>query len=386
MRWRHLRDTHECNNPIKSSDFRKPGANRGINRLIQREWGETMRMRAQSLGVLLIVMAGTLMTAIPARAQEVRITGAGASFPFPLYSAWFREYNRATPGVRINYQSVGSGAGVRNLINRVVDFGASDSAMTDEEIAEVDGGVVILPMTAGEIVLAYNLPGVSELRLPREVYPLIFAGEVTRWNDPRILAANPGVELPDRQITVVRRSDSSGTTFVFTQHLSAISERFRTLVGTGTSVPWPQQANIVGAPRNDGVTATIRQTPGAVGYIEYFFATSTNTPMALLENAAGQFVAPSDAAGQAALAGADFTGQDLRIWVTDPKDPAAYPIATFTWMLFYRRHGNEAVASALRDFVRWAMARGQTMAADFGYIPLPEVIVERVLEQVPDIQ
>jgi phosphate transport system substrate-binding protein len=328
----------------------------------------------------------TLSLSAPVHARDLRITGAGASFPFPVYSAWFRQYNRITPGVRIQYQSVGSGTGVRNLINRTVDFAASDAAMTDEEIAQVDGGVVVLPMTAGEIVLAYNLPGVDQLRLPRDVYPSIFAGEVTRWNDPRIMDANPGVALPDRQITVVRRSDSSGTTFVFTQHLSAINENFRDRIGAGTSVVWPNQSNFVGAPRNDGIMATINSTPGAIGYVEYFFASSTNSPVAMLENAAGKFVMPDENSGQAALASADFSTDDLRIWVTDPLDPAAYPITTLTWMLFYRQHGNDAIAAALRDFVTWAMADGQAMAQELSFVPLPDLVVKRVLEQVPSIQ
>jgi len=322
----------------------------------------------------------------PAAAQQLTITGSGASFPFPLYSAWFSTYGAKTASVRINYQSVGSGAGVRNFINRIVDFGASDAAMTDEEIAQVDGGVVILPMTAGEIVLAYNLAGVDDLKLPRDVYPLIFAGEIDRWNDERIAAANPDAELPDRPITVVRRSDSSGTTFVFTKHLAAVNATFADEVGVGTTVPWPSRPNFIGAPRNDGVTATLTQTPGSIGYIEYFFAVSTNTPMATLENAAGEFVAPGPESGRAAIASADFGGDDLRIWVTDPEDPSAYPIATLTWMLFYREHGNDAVQAALRDFVTWAIQDGQGMAADLGYIPLPNELVERVLAEVDDIR
>ena len=255
---------------------------------------------------LFLVGFFVLLLAAPAGAQRLTITGAGASFPFPLYSAWFSTFGAQTAGVRINYQSVGSGAGVRNFINRIVDFGASDAAMTDEEIAQVDGGVVILPMTAGEIVLAYNLAGVDELRLPRDVYPLIFAGEIDRWNDARIAAANPDAALPDRPITVVRRSDSSGTTFVFTKHLAAIDQSFADTVGVGTTVPWPSRPNFIGAPRNDGVTATITQTPGSIGYIEFFFAVSTGTPMAILENAAGEFVAPGPESGQAALASVDY--------------------------------------------------------------------------------
>ena len=339
--------------------------------------------RTYAVFILIIV---SLLMSMPSAAQQLTITGAGASFPFPLYSVWFGEFGAKTEGVRINYQSVGSGAGVRNFINRIVDFGASDAAMTDDEIAQVDGGVVLLPMTAGEIVLAYNLAGVDGLKLPRDVYPLIFAGEIDRWNDARIAAANPDAELPDRPITVVRRSDSSGTTFVFTQHLAAINDTFAEAVGVGTSVPWPSRPNFIGAPRNDGVTATLTQTPGAIGYIEYFFAVSTNTPMAALENAAGEFVAPGPESGQAAIASADFGGDDLRIWVTDPEDPAAYPIATLTWMLFYREHGNDAIQAALRDFVIWAIQDGQGMAADLGYIPLPDELVERVLAEVDDIR
>ena len=216
-----------------------------------------------------LIFSLALAAVQPAAAQNVRITGSGASFPFPLYSAWFQEFGRANRGIRIDYQSVGSGAGVQALIQRTVDFAASNSAMTDEQIAQVNGGVVILPMTAGTIVLAYNLPDVKELRLPRDVYPEIFTGGITKWSDPRIAAANPGVKIPDLPITVVRRSDSSGTTFVFTQHLSAINPAFKSAVGVGTTVQWPSLPGFVGAPRNDGVTATIMQTPGAIGYIEY---------------------------------------------------------------------------------------------------------------------
>jgi len=343
-------------------------------------------MPMHRIGAAALVLALTILLSLPAQAQQVRINGGGASFPFPLYSAWFRHFNRDNRGIRINYQSVGSGTGVRNVINRTFDFGASDAAMTDEEMAQVRGGVLVLPMTAGEIVLAYNLPGIDNLRLPRAVYPLIFSGEITNWTDARIIAANPGVTIPDRRIRVVRRSDSSGTTFVFTQHLSAINESFRNRVGTGTSVSWPNQPNIIGAPRNDGVTATVNQTVGSIGYIEYFFATSTNAQVAMLENAAGQFVAPSDESGQAALADADLTGKDLRIWVTDPADPAAYPIVTFTWMLFFRAHGNERIGAALRDFVTWALADGQAMASDLGYIPMPKPVIERVRAEIPNIR
>jgi phosphate transport system substrate-binding protein len=318
-------------------------------------------------------------------AQSLRLTGAGASFPFPLYSTWFQAYGQANSDLQIDYQSTGSGAGVKSLIARTVDFAASDAAMTDAQIAEVDGGVVLLPMTAGEVVLAYNLPGVTELKLPREVYPLIFLGEVTSWRDPRIVAANPGIELPETPITAVRRSDASGTTFVFTNHLAAISEQFKSTVTPGTNPQWPGASNLVAAPRNDGVTATITQTPGAIGYIEWGYAKLTNTPAATLQNAAGNYVAPGGEGGPLALADAQFNSDsDLRVWITDPKGAEAYPVATFTWMLFYKKQ-DAARAEALRGFVEWALKDGQAMAEQLGYISLPEAVVAKVAAQISTI-
>ena len=339
---------------------------------------------ALSAGGGLLAASASMLPRL-AFAQSLRLTGAGASFPFPLYSTWFQAYSQASSGIQIDYQSTGSGAGVKSFIARTVDFAASDAAMTDEQIGQVDGGAVLLPMTAGEIVLAYNLPGVTGLKLPREVYPLIFLGEVTSWQDPRIVAANPGVELPDTKITAVRRSDASGTTFVFTNHLAAISEQFKAAVTPGTNPQWPGASNLVAAPRNDGVTATITQTPGAIGYIEYGYAMLTNTPAATPQNAAGNYVAPGGEGGPLALAGAQFNSEtDLRGWLTDPKDAMAYPIATFTWMLFYRKQ-DPTKAEALRSIVQWALTDGQNMAGDLGYIPLPEAVVAKVQAQVADI-
>lgn len=335
-----------------------------------------------------IAMGAVLAASVPlaAGAQNLRITGSGASFPFPLYAAWFQAYSAQTPGVQIDYQSTGSGAGIQAFLDRTVDFAGSDAALTDEQIAQVEGGAVILPATAGKVVIAYNLPGVEELKLSRKVYPLIFAGEITNWSDPRIAEANPGVDLPDQTITVVRRSDGAGTTFVFTQQLAAISEEFEQRVGVGTTVQWPNLPNFVGAPRNDGVMATTMQTPGAVGYVEYGFARMSATPMAALENASGAFVYPTNEAGSLALASGDFSGEDLRVWVTDPSDPGAYPITSLTWLLFYRESGKPEIAAALRDFMVWAMDAGQDMAAELNYVPLPAVVKESVLAQVESIQ
>jgi phosphate transport system substrate-binding protein len=342
-------------------------------------------MRGSKPFLLRLALSVVLIGAAAAAHADTRLIGSGASFPFPIYSTWFKDFSKNTPGATVDYQAKGSGAGIQDFIKRTVDFAASDAAMTDEEIAQVEGGVVLLPMTAGEIVLAYNIPGVgSGLKLPRDVYPDIFLGKITKWNDPRIAAANPGVKLPDLPITVVRRSDSSGTTFVFTQHLSAISDDFKKGPGFGTSVQWPASDKIVAAPKNDGITATIKQTPGAIGYIEYGYAKLTKANAAALQNKAGKYVEPSKASGEAALASAKL-GLDLRGWVEDPEGPDAYPIATFTWMLFYKKQ-DPAKAEVLRKLVDYSLTKGQAISDSMGYIPLPAGVVEKVKAAAAQIQ
>ncbi len=318
-----------------------------------------------------------------ARAQE-KLIGSGASFPAPIYAVWFKTFSKDTPGVIVDYQSKGSGAGIQDFINHTVDFAASDAAMTDDEIAKVQAGVVLIPMTAGTIVLAYNLPGVTQLKLPHDVYPDIFLGKITNWNDPKIAAANPGAKLPDLPITVVRRSDASGTNFVFTKHLSAVSPAFAKQVGFGTTVEWPATNKIVGAPKNDGVTATIKQTPGAIGYIEYGYAKLTKTPTALLQNKAGKYVQADAKTGAAALAAAKL-GPDLRGWVDDPDGADAYPIATFTWLLFYKQQDAKK-AEILRKLVDYCVTKGQAMSDSLGYIPLPAAVVDKVKAAANEIK
>ena len=254
--------------------------------------------------LLVMLAAGTALTlfaGMPVRAQDtVRLTGSGASFPFPIYSAWFKAFSGKPKTITVDYQGKGSGAGVQDFTNRTVDFAASDAAMTDEQIAKVPGGVQMLPMTVGEFVLSYNLPGNPKaLKMPRDVYPAIFLGKITKWNDAKLKAANPGVNLPDLDITVVRRADSSGTTFVFTSHLAAISEEWAKGPGSGTTVNWPKSDKLVASPKNDGVTSTIKQTPGAIGYIEYAFAKFAKLEMALLQKRAGQYVGPGGEGGPA---------------------------------------------------------------------------------------
>lgn len=345
-------------------------------------------MQGRTLVMRLIISAGLVLaaaTSAPVAHAEMKLIGSGASFPAPIYATWFKSFSKKTDDVTVDYQAKGSGAGIQDFINKTVDFAASDAAMTDEQIAKVPGGVVLLPMTAGEIVLAYNLPdNPKDLKLPRDVYPEIFMGEITRWNDPKIVAANPDIKLPDMPITVVRRSDSSGTTFVFTKHLGAVSPEFMKTVGQGTTVQWPSTSNFVGAPKNDGVTATIKQTPGAIGYIEYAYAKLTKANTALLQNKSGNFVAPGPEAGQAALASAQL-GADLRGWVEDPSAAEAYPIATFTWMLFYKEQDAKK-AEVLRNLVEYCATDGQKIADSMGYLPLPQNVVDKIMVAKQGIQ
>jgi phosphate transport system substrate-binding protein len=334
-----------------------------------------------AVGALLVLVGG------PAWAQDsLRLTGSGATFPFPLYSVWFKAYSGKNKGVTVDYQGKGSGAGIQDFINRTVDFAASDAAMTDEQMAKVPGGVQLLPMTGGEIVIGYNLPGNPKgIKLPREVYAAIFLGKITKWSDPKLKAANPGMTLPDLDITVVRRADSSGTTFVFTQHLAAISEEWAKGPGVGTTVNWPKSDKFVASPKNDGVTATIKQTPGAIGYIEYAFAKFAKIEMAQLQNKAGQYVSAGGDGGAAALASAQLPA-NMRAWVSDPEGAKAYPIATYTWLLFYKENKDPKKAAALRSLVEYCLNEGQKVSAGMGYIPLPDSVVAAAKKASASIQ
>jgi phosphate transport system substrate-binding protein len=334
-----------------------------------------------AVGALLVLVGG------PAWAQDsLRLTGSGATFPFPLYSVWFKAYSGKNKGVTVDYQGKGSGAGIQDFINRTVDFAASDAAMTDEQMAKVPGGVQLLPMTGGEIVVGYNLPGNPKgIKLPRDVYAGIFLGKITKWSDPKLKAANPGVTLPDLDITVVRRADSSGTTFVFTQHLAAINEEWAKGPGVGTTVNWPKSDKFVASPKNDGVTATIKQTPGAIGYIEYAFAKFAKIEMAQLQNKAGQYVSAGGEGGPAALASAQLPA-NMRAWVSDPEGAKAYPIATYTWLLFYKENKDPKKAAALRSLVEYCLNEGQKVSAGMGYIPLPDSVVAAAKKASASIQ
>ena len=305
--------------------------------------------------------------------NAVKIQGAGASFPAPLYLKWFKTYNGAHPNVQVDYQSIGSGGGVKSFMDRTVDFAASDAAMKPDDMAKVDRGVQLVPMTAGSIVLAYNLNGVPSLRLSREAYSGIFLGKVTKWTDPIIAKENPGVKLPSEPVNVIVRADSSGTTFVFSQHLSAISPEFTKSVGTNNMPNWPAGTRSKG---NEGVTASLLTTPGSVGYVEYGYAHSQNLHMATLENKSGNFVSPTTDSAKVALASATLPA-DLIVWVSDPDAKDAYPIVTFTWMILYKKYDNKEKLDALKSLVAYGLTEGQKDSEALGYVPLPDAVVSQ---------
>lgn len=337
-------------------------------------------MKITSLTTLGAVAASVVFAA-SATAQQ--LSGAGASFPAPLYQRWAQDFGKANSGIQVNYQSVGSGAGVKQFTQGTVDFGASDAAMTDEEIAKVAQGVVMLPVTAGSIVVAYNLPDVKELKLSRDALTGIFLGKITKWNDPAIAKDNAGMKLPDLPISVAKRSDGSGTTFVFSKHLAAVSKEFADDVGVDKSTDaWPVG---VGGKGNEGVTALIKQAPGTVGYVEYGYAEHNGLAMASLQNKSGNFVKPTPESGAATLASVELP-ENLRIWPDDPSGAQDYPIATFTWLLLYKKYPDAAKLKALKEFVTYGITEGQKVAPELGYIPLPAPVVEKCKAALATIQ
>ena len=333
---------------------------------------------------LLALSLAAIASLSTAPADTITLNASGATFPAPLYSRWFADYSAAHPDVRINYQGIGSGAGIKQFTGGLTDFGASDAAMSDKEIAGVtEGGVVLLPMTAGSIVLSYNVPGLTApINLPRDVYPAIFLGKITKWNDPKIVAANPGVTMPDLPITVAYRADGSGTTFNFTSHLAAISPEFKAAPGAGKQVKFPVG---VGGKGNDGVAALIKQTPGTIGYVEFGYAQHSNLAMATLQNSAGKYVAPSADSGSAALAQVTLP-ENLRAFVTDPTGDTSYPIVTFTWWLCHTTYTKPGVADAIKALANWCLTDGQKTAPDLGYLPLPAPVVSKVQAAVTTIK
>ena len=320
----------------------------------------------------------------------VLLEGAGATFPSLLYAKWFQVYQSNNPKAVITYDAVGSGEGVQRFVAQniepedKVDFGASDAAMSDEQIASVPAGALLLPVTAGSVALAYNLPYFpTDLKLPRRVLAGIFLGEIKSWNDPLIANANPGVKLPKLTITTVVRQDGSGTTFAFTKHLDAISDKWRAQFGPSTLINWP--GNSTRASGNDGVAAKIKQSIGSIGYVSYEFAHRVDLRVALLENHAGKYVGPSEKSSKAALAGAELP-ENLRFYVPDPSSPDAYPVVTLTWILLYRNYDQPEKSKVLRDLFRWCLTDGQKYAPELDYTPLPPNIANRSLAALDGIQ
>jgi phosphate transport system substrate-binding protein len=306
------------------------------------------------------------------------LTGAGATFPNPIYSKWFEAYHRET-GVRINYQSIGSGGGIRQFIEGTVDFGATDGPMTDEQIAAVKGDVMHVPTVLGAVVATYNLPalGTKPLRFDGSTLADIFLGRITKWNDRRLAALNPGVKLPDEDILVVHRSDGSGTTYIFTDFLAKVSPEWKTKVGHATSVDWPVG---LGGKGNEGVTQQVKQSEGAIGYVELIYALSNGLPAAEVRNPAGQFVAPSLKSVSAAAEGTSFAPDtDFRVSITNSPGEEAYPISSFTWLLIHTRDPQSPKNQAIRRFIGWMLEPGpQRMAADLHYAPLPVTVIELI--------
>ena len=317
---------------------------------------------------------------------SVDLTGAGATFPYPLYSKWFSDYAAKT-GVRINYQSIGSGGGIRQLSEQTVDFGASDSPMSDAEMAKAKGGPIVhIPMVLGAVAVTYNLPDVSApLKLSGEVLADVFRGTITKWNDARVAALNPGVKLPARDILVVHRSDGSGTTYIFTDYLAAVSPAWAKGPGRGKEVQWPVG---LGGKGNEGVAGQVKQTPGTIGYVELAYAKQNRLAVAAMRNASGSFVLPSVESATAAAAGiAEKLGQDTdyRISIVNAPGAQAYPIASFTWLLAYRTPADTAKGRKLVEFVRWALAEGSASAAALDYAPLPATMTRDVTARLAEI-
>jgi phosphate transport system substrate-binding protein len=317
--------------------------------------------------------------AVAPKPVEVALNGAGATFPFPLYSKWMADYNQLRPNVKINYQSIGSGGGIRQFSAGTVDFGATDSPMSEDEQKKAPRKVLHVPTTLGSVVLTYNLEGVTApIKLSPEVLADIYLGKLKRWNDAKIAADNTGVKLPAKDIAVVYRSDGSGTTAVFTDYLAKVSPEFKDKVGQGKSVKWPAG---LGAKGNEGVTGQVKTTPNTIGYVEYAYATQNKMPMAALKNAAGSFVSPSVAATTAAAAGVDMP-PDLYVSVTNAAGADAYPISAYTYILVYEDLADPSKGPALADFLWWAIHDGQAQCEPLGYAGLPAKIVAQVEGQV----
>jgi phosphate transport system substrate-binding protein len=328
-----------------------------------------------------LLLAG-LALALPVMGQT-QLNGAGATFPYPMYSKWFSEYSKLHPDVQINYQSIGSGGGIRQVLNGTVDFGASDGPMTDEQLAEAKTKILHIPTVLGADVPAYNVPGVSgEVKFTPEALANIFLGKIQNWNDPAITKVNPGVNFPNQSIIVVHRSDGSGTTYIFTDYLSKISKDWEGTVGKGTSVKWPVG---LGGKGNEGVAGQIRQLQGSIGYIELIYAVENKITYGSVKNAAGNFVKASLDSVTEAAASSQTMPADFRVSITDAPGKTAYPISSFTWLLIPVQAKDPKKGKILADFLEWMVNDGQKMTSQLSYAPLPASVVEKVKAVIKQI-
>lgn len=331
------------------------------------------------IGLLAVVSLSTAAQA------ETLVNGAGATFPYPLYAKWFSEYAKVNSAVKFNYQSIGSGGGIKQITARTVDFGASDKALSDAELKAAPGELLHIPTVMGAVVVTYNIPGVTKgLRLTPETLTNIYLGKITKWNDPKLTKDNPKVALPNAPIVVVHRTDGSGTTSIFTNYLSKVSPEWQKAVGTGTSVRWPVG---LGGKGNEGVAGQIKNTKYSIGYVELAYATENKLAFADLKNKAGQFVTPSIASTSAAAAGAAKSmPKDYRVDLVNQPGKNAYPIAGFTWLLVYKNQADKVKGKALVDFLRWELAKGQKMAPALLYAPLPANVNAMVVKTISTIK
>jgi phosphate transport system substrate-binding protein len=334
------------------------------------------------LSLLAVLLA---VATFAAAAGQVLLNAAGATFPYPMYSKWFDVYHQAHPGIQINYQSIGSGGGIRQLIDKTVDFGASDGPMNDDQLKQSSVPILHFPTVLGADVPSYNVPGVSaELNFTPEALAGIFLGKITKWNDPTITSANPGVKLPSDDIVVVHRSDGSGTTYIWTDYLSKISPEWQKSVGKATSVNWPVG---LGGKGNEGVAGLIEQTPDSMGYIELIYAIQNKIAYGRVKNSSGAFVkADLASVSAAAAATAKFMPDDFRVSITNPEGKAAYPIASFTWLLIPAKFGDSAKRDAVKDFLKWMLTDGQQYCEGLSYAKLPKEVVAKETKAIALIQ
>ncbi len=328
------------------------------------------------------LLLAVLVLALPVMAQTT-LNGAGATFPNPIYSKWFSEYNKLHPDIQINYQSLGSGAGIRQVLSGTVDFGASDTPMSDEQLAQSKTKILHIPTVLGAVVPAYNVPGISgDIKFTPEALAGIFLGKIQKWNDSVIAQANPGVKFPDKPIIVVHRSDGSGTTFIFTDYLSKVSKDWESSVGKGASPKWPVG---LGGKGNEGVAGQIRQLEGAIGYIELVYAVENKITYGSVKNAAGNFVKASlDTVTEAAASVKDMPA-DFRVSITNAPGKTAYPISSFTWLLIPQQAQDPKKGKIISDFLKWMVTDGQKMTNQLSYAPLPKSVVEKVKAVIPQI-